>query len=158
MTDWASIDKSPRNAFLQGGGCGLDMSAEMVLFARQLSRMATLSGRKNEAHRFSREAKALAALINKHLSDPSLLFYFDLKADGQRAPVKTIAAYWTLLARVARPAQAADLVAQLRNPATFGRPHRVPVVFWNRDQEEGDIMLYHLALGVLGNGTPNAWD
>ena len=70
----------------------------------------------------------MAALINKHLWDPSLRFYFDLKADGQRAPVKTIAAYWTLLARVARPAQAADLVAQLRNPATFGRPHRVPTL------------------------------
>ena len=40
----------------------------------------------------------------------------------------------------------------------FERPERVPVVFWNRDQEEGDIMLYHLALGAPGDGTPNAWN
>jgi uroporphyrinogen-III decarboxylase len=40
----------------------------------------------------------------------------------------------------------------------FGRPARVPVVFWNRDQEQGDILLYHLALGAPGDGTPNAWD
>ncbi len=40
----------------------------------------------------------------------------------------------------------------------FGTPERVPVVFWNRDQEQGDIMLYHLALGAPGDGTPNAWD
>ena len=42
---------------------------------------------------------------------------------------------------------------------TFGRPERVPVVFWNRDQAEGDVMLYHLSLGRPGDGSPaNAWD
>ena len=40
----------------------------------------------------------------------------------------------------------------------FRRPDRVPVVFWNRDQTEGDVMLYHLALGAPGNGSVNAWD
>ncbi len=40
----------------------------------------------------------------------------------------------------------------------FGSPERVPIVFWNRDQTEGDVMLYHLALGAPGDGTPNAWN
>jgi len=40
----------------------------------------------------------------------------------------------------------------------FGSPERVPIVFWNRDQEQGDLMLYHLALGAPGDGTPNAWN
>jgi hypothetical protein len=40
----------------------------------------------------------------------------------------------------------------------FGWPERVPIVFWNRDQEAGDIMLCHLALGAPGDGTPNAWN
>ena len=40
----------------------------------------------------------------------------------------------------------------------FGSPERVPVVFWNRDQTEGDLMLYHLALGAPGEGTPNTWN
>ena len=35
---------------------------------------------------------------------------------------------------------------------TFGRPQRVPIVFWNRDQAEGDVMLYHLSLGCVGGG------
>jgi hypothetical protein len=34
----------------------------------------------------------------------------------------------------------------------------VPIVFWNRDQADGDVMLYHLALGAPGNGSVNAWD
>ncbi|NLS90704.1 MAG: hypothetical protein GXX96_00780 [Planctomycetaceae bacterium] len=40
----------------------------------------------------------------------------------------------------------------------FRRPDRVPVVFWNCDQAEGDVMVYHLSLGVPGDGTVNAWD
>ena len=42
----------------------------------------------------------------------------------------------------------------------FNRPSRVPVVFWNRDQDQGDVMLYHLSLGAEPRrGAPvNAWD
>jgi len=40
----------------------------------------------------------------------------------------------------------------------FRRPDRVPIVFWNRDQTSGDVMLYHLSLGVPGDGSANAWD
>jgi uroporphyrinogen decarboxylase len=48
-----------------------------------------------------------------------------------------------------------DLVDQA---IRFGSPERVPVVFWNQDQTEGDVMLYHLALGAPGDGTPNTWN
>lgn len=47
---------------------------------------------------------------------------------------------------------------RVRCAIEFQRPDRVPVVFWNRDQAEGDVMLYHLALGEPGNGSVNAWD
>jgi uroporphyrinogen decarboxylase len=42
----------------------------------------------------------------------------------------------------------------------FDRPDRVPIVFWNRDQAEGDVMLYHLSLGLQPRDDPtiNAWD
>lgn len=40
----------------------------------------------------------------------------------------------------------------------FGGPDQVPVVFWNCDQAEGDVMLYHMSLGVAGEGSVNAWD
>jgi len=41
---------------------------------------------------------------------------------------------------------------------TFRNPPRVPVVFWNRDQERGDVSLYHLSLGRPGDGSGNDWD
>ncbi len=42
----------------------------------------------------------------------------------------------------------------------FGGPGRVPIVYWNRDQAEGDVMLYHLSLGWPGDGDAlaNVWD
>lgn len=42
----------------------------------------------------------------------------------------------------------------------FDRPQRVPVVFWNCDQAEGDVMLYHLSLAWEPRQDParNAWD
>ena len=45
---------------------------------------------------------------------------------GKQIPIKTIAAYWTLLAGIASPEQAGFLAAELRNPSSFGRKHRVP--------------------------------
>jgi uroporphyrinogen decarboxylase len=47
---------------------------------------------------------------------------------------------------------------RVRRAIEFGCPDRVPIVFWNRDQAEGDIMLYHLSLGMPGDGSVNAWD
>jgi uroporphyrinogen decarboxylase len=40
----------------------------------------------------------------------------------------------------------------------FRDPERVPVVFWNRDPERGDVMVYHLSLGQPGDGSGNDWD
>lgn len=47
---------------------------------------------------------------------------------------------------------------RVRRAIGFQWPDQVPVVFWNRDQAEGDVLLYHLALGAPGNGSVNAWD
>ena len=132
FTDWASMDNSPRNAYLKNGGTGIDISSEMVLFARQLSEIALILGKENEAHEYSLQADQLASLINQQMWDSDRRFYFDLMLDGTRAPVMTIAAYWTLLAGVASSDQAADLVKELRNPRTFGRRNLVPTLAANQ--------------------------
>src|SRR5512133_2435191 len=47
---------------------------------------------------------------------------------------------------------------RVRRAIRFRTPDRVPIVFWNRDQTEGDVLLYHLSLGPPGDGSVNAWD
>jgi hypothetical protein len=126
MTDWASMDNSPRVPCLAGGGTAVDTSAEMVLFANQLAQIAELLGKQDEAAAFRKEAGELAARINEKMWNPQRKFYFDLTADGKQASVKTVAAFWTLLAGVASAEQADALAAELQNPKAFGRKHRVP--------------------------------
>jgi glycogen debranching enzyme len=87
-----------------------------------------LLGRPEEAQAFTRDAQELDDVINRLMWDPDRRFYFDLSLDGKRAPVRTIAAFWALLGRVATPEQAEALVAALRDPKAFGRPLRVPTL------------------------------
>ncbi len=126
VTDWATMDNSPRNPSIAGGGAGVDISAEMVLFANQLAEIAGLLDKKDETAAFRKEAADLSRRINEKMWDPERKFYFDLTVDGKRSPVKTVAAYWTLLPGVATAEQADALAAELSNPKSFGRKHRVP--------------------------------
>jgi glycogen debranching enzyme len=132
MTDWASMDNSPRNYDLRGGGTAIDTSSEMVLFARNLAEIGSILGKSAESARFGREADELASLINAKMWDPHGRFYFDLTLGGQRSPIRTVAAYWTLLAGVASKQQAAALAAELKNPETFGRHNLVPTLAANQ--------------------------
>jgi hypothetical protein len=126
ITDWASMDNSPRNPRLGKGGTGIDISSEMVLFARNLSEIAGIIGKPDYADLFQAEAGELAERINRLMWDEARKFYFDLTWEGKSANVKTVAGFWPLLAKVASPAQAEYLAAELQNPETFGRVHPVP--------------------------------
>ncbi|MHC4352987.1 MAG: MGH1-like glycoside hydrolase domain-containing protein, partial [Planctomycetota bacterium] len=131
ITDSASMDNATRNVYIEAGGTGIDISSEMVLFARNLSKMADTLGKRRLARQYRRKADELAGLINKLMWDDERKFYFDLSLDGKRAPVKSIAGFWTLLARVASESQAAALAAELENPTTFATLHRVPTLAAN---------------------------
>jgi len=126
VTDWASMDNSPRNPSLLGGGQGVDISAQMAMFARDLAVMDSILSAPEQAAGWALEADSLSARINALMWDPEKNFYFDRTTDDRLVPVKTIAAFWTLMGGVASPDQAGKLVAELRNPATFGRTHPVP--------------------------------
>ena len=53
-------------------------------------------------------------------------FYYDLDANQNRLPVKTIAAYWTMLAEIPNADKADCLVAHLNDPKSFGTEHPFP--------------------------------
>lgn len=126
ITDWASMDNSPRNICLASGGTGIDISSEMVLFARNLSELSDILGFENDAIIFNDEADSLAAIINAKMWDDEKKFYFDLTIDEEFCPIKTIAGFWTLLSKTAPSDREKYLVEQLKNPKTFGRLHPVP--------------------------------
>lgn len=77
ITDWASLDNSPRNPFIANGGTGADISAEMVLYARNLAEIAKIIGKSEDAPKYEREAKDLAKLINQKMWNKDKKFYFN---------------------------------------------------------------------------------
>ena len=131
MTDWASMDNSPRNSHLVKGGCAVDTSSQMVLFANDLAAFAGVLGKQEEAAQWKREAEEIAARVNQQMWDSDKKFYYDLTLDGVRAPVKTIAGFWPLLAGIPSQAQAEALTLELQNTNTFHRAHRVPTTAAN---------------------------
>jgi len=136
MTDWAGMDNSPRNSYIQGGGTAVDISSEMVLFARNLSEIAKILKKDKEMKHYQQEAAELSNIINQKMWDPEKSFYYDLTLEGKFVPVKTIGSFWTLLGQVATKNQADKMVEELENPNTFNRKHRVPTLA--ADQEKFD--------------------
>lgn len=128
MTDWASMDNSSRNKYLTGGGTGIDISCEMVLFARNLAEIAALTNHTKDIRNYNADAEALTTAINTQMWSKSDEFYYDLTSDGRQTGIRTIAAYWSLLAGVAGKQQAAALAKELENPETFGRRNLVPTL------------------------------
>ncbi len=139
VSDWAAMENSPRNAAL---GFGVDTNAEVVLAARCLAELAPVAAREAEnagmraqgmaARRagaeLAAEAEALGALIRERMWDEETGFFYDLRPDGSRATVPKVAAFWTLVAGVASPAQAARLAAWVEDPEGFGRTVPVPTL------------------------------
>ncbi len=126
VTDWAGMDNATRNDSIERGGTAVDISAEMVLFANNLTTIAAVLKKNKEANIFKNEAVQLSKLINEHMWDKKQSFYYDLTLSGKVLPIKTIGSFWTLLGQVATKNQAALLVKEIENPATFNRKHRMP--------------------------------
>ncbi len=104
----------------------LDATAQAVLSAQILQRIATELGREADATDLAPEIAHLTTFINDHMWNEEQGFYVDRRGDGSLSSVKSIGAYWTLLAGIATPERSAALAAHLTDPKTFGRPWPVP--------------------------------
>ena len=113
-------------SFCPDGMTWVDTCLQQVLAARLLLQMADALGRGEEVRDLKDEAELLSRFVNHHLWDDSQAFYFDRWRDGCLSGVKTIGAYWALLAGVVPAGRLRRFTDHLHNPAEFNRPHRVP--------------------------------
>jgi len=136
-TYWSSgwgcgMDNQPRQPreydrhFAHGHLSWVDTCLQQALSARLLSRMAVEIGRAAEAADMDEEAAQLQRIVNARLWDKATAFYYDRYRDGRLSTVKSVGAYWALLAGVVPQSRQDAFIAHLRNEAEFNRPHRVP--------------------------------
>ncbi len=126
------MDNQPRQKpgvsveFHHGHQVWADACMQQLLSCRMLIQMAKLIGREKDVECLQEEEEFLSKVVNQKLWDPESCFYYDLWSDGRLNHVKTIGAYWALLAGCVPPEGMDGFIAHLRNPGEFNRPHRVP--------------------------------
>lgn len=126
VTDWASMDNSPRNKSLL---IGIDISSEMVLFGKMLIKIYQLLNIDEFETRISsilNDIEVTTKQINDLMWDDQTGFYYDLDQNLKQIKIKTIAGFWPLLAQITNQNQAKSLVEWLENKSAFNRKHRVP--------------------------------
>lgn len=104
----------------------LDATLQQYFIAGLLLEMGFYLERWQEIEDFEDEQKLLKTYINEHLWDEQQHCLFDQYRDGSLSNTKGIYAYWALLTNVLSPERLNAFVAELDNPATFNRPHRIP--------------------------------
>lgn len=139
---WASgwacgMDNQPRlgrgvrhdvDLFYHGHMVWADTCMQQAFVAKLLVEMAKRTGRQEFVGELEAEIELLSRLVNEKLWDESTAFYYDLRSDGALNGVKSIGAYWALLAGVVDGDKQDRLVAHLDDEKRFKRPHRVPTL------------------------------
>ncbi|MDO7743724.1 MAG: hypothetical protein MUP99_08125, partial [Pedobacter sp.] len=134
-TGWAcGMDNQPRvepgynPEFSHGFMSWIDTNLEQLFAAKLLIRMAGILDRENDVNQIKIEIEELTAYTQSKMWDEKNGFFFDRYRDGTLSGIKSIAAYWALLAEVVPVNQLKKFVAHLENPAEFSRLHRVPTL------------------------------
>jgi glycogen debranching enzyme len=130
MDNQPRLEKGYHVAFSHGHMVWVDACIQQILSAKILLKMAQIIGREQDENCrvLLEETEALTAVVNEKLWDDADGFYYDLWKNGQRNGVKSVGAYWALLADII-PADRLDrFVAHLDNEAEFKRPCRIPTL------------------------------
>ncbi len=105
----------------------VDATLQAVLANHIVLVFADLLGRRDEVQDFEEENAALIPFINQRLWDENTGFFHDLRRDQSRlTEVKTIGAYWALLANVVPQERLPRFVSHLDTESEFRRLHRIP--------------------------------
>lgn len=104
----------------------LDICAQQYLSGDILIKIAKIIGRENDVEWLRDEQYFLGTLINEQMWDNKTNFYYDMLRDGSLSNVKSVGAYWTMMAGITPKDRADAFVAHLDNENEFKRPFRIP--------------------------------
>src|SRR5687767_2255907 len=128
----------PERLTYHGHAVWIDACLQQILSADLLLRMAEALGRLEVVPDLREEIANLSLTVNERLWSEETAFYHDELEDGTLSGVRTIGAYWALLAGVVLRERVAPFVGHLQDPAGFGRPHRVPSLSADHPEYDGE--------------------
>lgn len=106
----------------------IDFNACMAINASYMSALGDILNDKELSFQYKRMYFSIKTRINSLMWDSDTNFYYDLNANQEKLSVKTLAAYWTMLAEVPNADKADFLVERLNDPNCFGTEHPFPTL------------------------------
>jgi hypothetical protein len=119
----SGMDNSPRH-----GGGWVDLAAQQAHAALTISWIAGQLGDLQRQRHYGSEYVRLRDTLERYCWDDADGIYYDLDENGERVKIKTVAAFWPLLAQVPAPEHVDRLLSHLRSRDEFLRAHRVPTL------------------------------
>ena len=106
----------------------VDFNAQQALNALYMSAIGDILNDKELSFRYKRQYFSIKTRINSMMWDGSRGIYLDLNEKEEQLPLKSIAAFWTLLAEIPNEDRANQLISHLKNPETFGSENPFPTL------------------------------
>ena len=106
----------------------IDFNACMAINASYMSALGDILNDKDLSFQYKKMYFSIKTRINSLMWDPDTGFYYDLDKNENRLSVKTIAAFWTMLAEIPNADKADSLVKYLNDPKFFGTEHPFPTL------------------------------
>ena len=122
----SGMENLPRGNLEFGGW--VDLSAQMALFAHDLSLISKYIGERSKSQYFLQRYNQISKQVQDELWDSDSTFYYDKTREGKNIKVKTIAGFWPLLAKIPFKSDAMKLIAHLKDTTEFKRLHLFPSV------------------------------
>ncbi|MDR1370093.1 MAG: glycoside hydrolase [Dysgonamonadaceae bacterium] len=106
----------------------IDITLQQIFVGKILIQMAGILDRTNDIKDIETEIYKLTEYVQKNMWDNESAFFYDRYRDGALNHVKSIAAFWSLLAGVIPVGKTDEFIGHLENPKEFARTHRVPTL------------------------------
>lgn len=111
----------------------IDFNAQMALAYNYMNVLASYVNNRNLIFKYAKAYYNLKSLINKHFWDPEDKMYYDLGSQCEFMRVKTLASYWTLLAKISNNVQVHSMVSYLKDPDYFYSENPFPTLAMNEN-------------------------
>lgn len=126
------MDNQPRlpngynHAFSHGHMSWIDATLQEIFAGKLLIQMAQILNRTEDVEDIKEEVSYLSSFVNSKMWDSKEAIYVDKYRDGSLSNVKTIGAFWALLADVIPNKEIQHFLDHLSDTTEFNRPHRIP--------------------------------
>ena len=140
MDNQPRLEKGYHVGFSHGHMVWVDACIQQMLSAKILLQIAEIIGRSEDEHimLLREEVVNLTSVINDKLWHEEDAFYYDLWKNGELNRVKSVAAYWSLLADIIPTERLERFVAHLDNEKEFKRPFRIPSLSADHPEYQND--------------------